>query len=59
MSSCLIGRVQLRAGQLPYLIEVGVPENDVKGIIVFNVSPPTDCLYFQHKSAMIPIIIKD
>ncbi|NES81808.1 MAG: class I SAM-dependent methyltransferase [Moorea sp. SIO2B7] len=45
--------------QLPYLIEAGVPENDVKGIIVFNVSPPTDCLYFQHKSAMIPIIIKD
>ncbi len=45
--------------QLPYLIEAGVPENDVKGIIVFNVSPPADCLYFQHKTAMIPIIIKE
>lgn len=45
--------------QLPYLIKVGVPENDIKGIIIFKVSPPTDCLYFQHKTAMIPIIIKE
>jgi hypothetical protein len=45
--------------QLPYIIEAGIPENDVKGIIVFKVSPPADCLYFQHKTAMIPIIIKE
>lgn len=45
--------------QLPHLIEAGIPEDDIKGIIVFKVSPPSDCLYFQHKTAMIPIIIKD
>lgn len=44
--------------QLPYLLETGVPENDIKGIIIFKVSPPTDCLYFQHQTAMIPIIVK-
>ena len=45
--------------QLPYLLEAGVPENDIKGIIIFKVTPPTDCLYFQHETAMIPIIVKD
>lgn len=45
--------------QLPYLLEVGVPEGDIKGIIIFKVAPPTDCLYFQHNTAMIPIIVKD
>ncbi|MEC4814844.1 MAG: class I SAM-dependent methyltransferase [Scytonema sp. PMC 1069.18] len=45
--------------QLPHLLEAGVPENDIKGIIIFKVSPPSDCLYFQHKTAMIPILIKD
>lgn len=45
--------------QLPHLLEAGVPENDIKGIIIFKVSPPTDCLYFQQKTAMIPIIVKD
>ncbi|NEN99743.1 MAG: class I SAM-dependent methyltransferase [Moorea sp. SIO3I7] len=45
--------------QVPYLIEAGVPEKDIKGIIIFKVYPPTDCLYFQHKTAMIPIIVKE
>lgn len=45
--------------QLPYLLEAGVPENDIKGIIIFKVAPPNDCLYFQHKTAIIPIIVKD
>ena len=45
--------------QLPHLLEAGIPEDDIKGLIIFKVSPPADCLYFQHKTAMIPIIIKN
>ncbi len=45
--------------QVPHLIDSGVPENHIKGLLVFNVSPPADCQYFQHASAMIPIIVKE
>lgn len=44
--------------QIPHLIAAGVPEDDIKGFIVFKVSPPITCRYFQHKTAMIPIIVK-
>ncbi len=45
--------------QVPYLIDAGVPEDDIKGILIFKVSPPKTCQYFQHNTAMIPIIVKD
>lgn len=44
--------------QIPHLVAAGVPEYDIKGLIVFKVYPPKDCIYFQHDAAMIPIIGK-
>ena len=44
--------------QIPHLLEAGVPEDDIKGFMVFKVSPPITCQYFQHQTAMIPIIVK-
>jgi len=45
--------------QIPHLLDAGVPEDDIKGLMVFKVSPPITCQYFQHKTAMIPIIVKE
>ncbi|GEM_PF-3656574 len=44
--------------QVPLLVEAGVPEDDIRGLIIFKVYPPKNCAYFQHNTAMIPIIIK-
>lgn len=44
--------------QVPHLLDAGVPASDIKGLLVFNVSPPPTCQYFQHPSAMIPLIVK-
>jgi len=44
--------------QVPLLVEAGVPEDDIRGLITFKVYPPKNCAYFQHNTAMIPIIIK-
>lgn len=45
--------------QVPYLIDAGVPKNDIKGFLIFNVYPPSNCQYFQHNTAIIPLIIKE
>lgn len=47
-----------RETQLPHLLDAGISEHEVKGLTIVKVDPPASCQYFQHATAMVPIIVK-
>jgi len=44
--------------QLPHLEAAGYTRDEIKGFEVVKVKPTADCEYYQHVSAMAPIIIR-
>lgn len=44
--------------QLPLLLEAGYTLDEIKDIEIFPVTPTADCEYYQHTTAMAPVIIR-
>jgi len=44
--------------QLPHLLEAGFKRDEIKKAYAYPVTPTSDCEYYSHDTAMVPVIIK-